>query len=297
MKVPGSVDPNGYYIPGSSTGLNQNAFYSIPAHYTEDQGVGNFDYVINSKNTLSGKYFYSAVQTLGTIGTGATSATPTNGLPGAPGSLRFPNMYMLAKLTTIVSTNIVNEMRASLQSSVVYDYPGFVNTNGSPVTNTQLGVTSVEPTFDAAEKYSISGLFQFGTGVNPSQKHNASWEIADSISWSHGKHTVRAGAEFERDRLNWIFIALSNSTLTYQTFQDFLIGRPGCGAATNASGACISPTTAQCSIVGNPLCNPVPNSGIANGNISGGGTSASLTAPGGDNHYFRTPAASAYRSG
>jgi hypothetical protein len=294
LKVPGSIDPNGYYIPGSSNGKNQTAFYSIPAHYTEDQGVGNFDYVISSKNTFSGKYFYSAVQTLGTIGTGATSATPTTGLPGAPGSLRFPNMYMLAKLTTIVSTNIVNEMRASLQRSVVFDYPGFVNTNGSPVTNTQLGVTSVEPTFDPPEKYSISGLFQFGTGVNPSVKFNTSWEIADSISWSHGKHTIRSGVEFERDRLNWIFVGLSNSTLTYQTFQDFLIGRPGCGAATNPNGSCTSPTTAQCSIVGNPLCNPVPNSGIANGNISGGGTSASLTAPGGDNHYFRTPAASAF---
>jgi hypothetical protein len=50
-------NPNGsYYIPSSSNGQYQNTTFTIPASYTEHQGLGNVDYVINSKNTLSGRY-------------------------------------------------------------------------------------------------------------------------------------------------------------------------------------------------------------------------------------------------
>ena len=41
--------------PGQYT----NATFSIPARFAEHQAIGNFDYVINSKNTLSGRWFYS----------------------------------------------------------------------------------------------------------------------------------------------------------------------------------------------------------------------------------------------
>ncbi len=78
---------------------------------------------------------------------------------------------------------------------MVYDYPGFVNPNGSLVTNTQFGVAPVEPTYDVTNRYTIKGLFVFGTGVAVARKLNTSWEVGDQISWSHQKHTVRAGFE------------------------------------------------------------------------------------------------------
>jgi len=292
LKTPGSAGVNGYYVPGSSNGQFQKVSFSSPAHYFENQGVGNFDYVINSKNTFSGRYFYSATETDGTIGVGTTSATVTQGLPGSPGSVRFPTMYMVAKVTSLVSSNLVNEVRAALQRSVVYDYPGFVNADGSLVTNTQLGVTPVEPTYDVSNRFTIQGLMAIGTGVAVARKLNTSWEIGDNISWSHGKHTIRSGFEFERDRLNWYFPALAgggNANQTYGTWQDFLLGRPGCTPGDVACTAATPTTTKQC-----PTCAAVPNNGSAFSNILNGGTSVSLTAPGGDNHFFRTPAASAF---
>src|SRR5208282_5984570 len=61
--------PNNYYIPapisdpqfcpqvsGVPTGICN---FSIPAIYTENQYVANGDYVFNSKNTLTTKYFYT----------------------------------------------------------------------------------------------------------------------------------------------------------------------------------------------------------------------------------------------
>jgi hypothetical protein len=298
LKTPGSAGVNGYYVPGSPvvagniTGGFQKASFSVPAYYFENQGVGNFDYVINSKNTLSGRYFYSSTTTDGTIGTGTTSATVTQGLPGAPGAVNFPTMYMVAKVTSLVSSNLVNEVRAALQRSVVYDIPQFANADGSLVTNTQLGVRPVEPSYDVSDRFTIQGLMAIGTGVAVARKLNTSWEIGDNISWSHQKHTIRAGFEFERDRLNWYFPALAgggNANLTYGTWQDFLIGRPGCMPSDVACTAATPTTTVQ--YPGGPA---VPNNGSSLSNILNGGTSVSLTQAGGDDHFFRTPAAYAF---
>jgi hypothetical protein len=274
-----------YYIPGAPTlGQNQLTTFSDPAHYFENQGTGNVDYVLNSRNTISGRFFYSSVHTIGPIGTGATTSTVSQGLPGAPGSFTFPTEYTVGKLTTIVSNNVVNEAKASIQRTVVYDYPGFVNPDGSLVTNTQFGVTPVEPTYDVSNKYTIKGLFVFGTGVAVARKLNTSWELADQISWSHGKHTIRSGFEFERDRLNWYFPALAgggNANETFDTFTDFLLGLPGCTSGQVAAG---------CS-----TAHPLPGTnGSGFSNIDNTGNSVSLTKPGGDNHFFRSPAASAF---
>jgi hypothetical protein len=273
------------YANGSTTlpGIQQTTF-SDPAHYFENQGTGNVDYVLNSRNTISGRFFYSSVHTVGPIGTGATGSAITQGLPGGPGSFTFPTEYTTGKLTTIVSNNVVNEAKGSVQRTVVYDYPGFVNPDGSLVTNTQFGVAPVEPTYDVINRYTIKGLFIFGTGVAVARKLNTSWEVSDQISWSHGKHTIRSGFEFERDRLNWYFPALAgggNANETFDTFADFLLGLPGCTSAQILAGC--STTT------------PAPGTnGSGFSNIDNTGNSVSLTKPGGDNHFFRSPAASAF---
>jgi hypothetical protein len=50
------TNPNGsYLISSSNNGTYQNSTFSIPALYTERAGIGNIDYVINGKNTLSGR--------------------------------------------------------------------------------------------------------------------------------------------------------------------------------------------------------------------------------------------------
>ncbi|MGD0964869.1 MAG: carboxypeptidase-like regulatory domain-containing protein [Candidatus Acidiferrales bacterium] len=279
-------------VPGTlaSPGTQATTF-SDPAHYFENQGVGNFDYVLNSRNTISGRFFYSSVHTVGPIGIAATSSTVSQGLPGAPGSFTFPTEYTTGKITTIVSNTVVNEVKGSVQRTVVYDYPGFVNPNGSLVTNTQFGVAPVEPTYDVTNRYTIKGLFVFGTGVAVARKLNTSWELGDQISWSHGKHTVRSGFEIERDRLNWYFPALAgggNANETFDTFADFLLGLPGC--ATNLTAAQCAATKA--SGEGPVLAGQTNGSGFSN--IDNTGNSVSLTKPGGDNHFFRSPAASVF---
>ncbi len=99
-------------VPGTASAPGTQATtFSDPAHYFENQGEGNVDYVLNSRNTISGRFFYSSVHTIGPIGIGATGSAITQGLPGAPGSFTFPTEYTTGKLTTIVSNNVVNEAK------------------------------------------------------------------------------------------------------------------------------------------------------------------------------------------
>src|SRR5262249_10303777 len=61
-----------YYIP--SSGISPDLPYALvtytdPARYEEHQGMGNWDYVINPKNTLSGRYFYATDPSTGNFAT------------------------------------------------------------------------------------------------------------------------------------------------------------------------------------------------------------------------------------
>jgi hypothetical protein len=79
-----------YYFPGSGTNSYGQRAWSIPATHREDQVVVNGDYQVNSKNTLSGRYFYSR----------NPQNSPLAGqLPGTPKSLYYSNTYSVLKLT------------------------------------------------------------------------------------------------------------------------------------------------------------------------------------------------------
>ena len=264
-----------YYIPSSSTGINQNTTFSLPATFQEHQAIGNFDYVVNDKNTLSGRWFYGDDVTNASMGCGATATAITLCLPGGPGTINFPTEYMVGKLTSILSNNVVNEARLSLQAY------GNLLSNDIPFTDTQVGIAPVIPSINVLDTTTISGLMQWGGATAlGTRKHVTQWEAADQISWSHGKHTIRTGFEFERDRSNGLTTGGVGS-LTFQTFEDFLLGLPGCAPSLSAA-ACAASVAAG-------LTN-----GSSTSNISSSGTATTVSAPGGYRHSYRSSAASVF---
>jgi Carboxypeptidase regulatory-like domain len=229
-----------YFVPGSglSSGANATVAFSQPVHFTEHQVIGNFDYVINQKNTLGFRFFWAhdpAAITMSCAGSGGganSTGTITACLPGAPGLTNFPAMYDTLRLTTLVTNNFVNEARLSLQTIQAHPVQQI------PFTNAQVGIANIIPAEPSLDTIIINNpKIQFGAGNNLANfDDTGAWEAADSISWSHGKHTVRAGFEYERDRVNMIALKLSLGTLTFQTFQDFLLGLPGCSPAQVLAG-------------------------------------------------------------
>ncbi len=286
-------NPDGsYFVPSSTTGVNQNVSFSSPAFYKEHQAVGNLDYLINSKNTASLRWFYDRIPenvAFGCAVSGTIGTTVLPCLPDTPGNIQYKNQYPTLKLTTILSNNWVNEARASFQQA----YGDLTNTN--PFSNNQIGMASIYPGYLFTPGYeplafmNIGGLFQFGGTTSLSNhKHTSSWEVADQLSWSHGRHTIRFGGEFERDRVNWNLGAVELGNLTFSSFQDFLLGLPGC-APTVSTSAC---TASAASSTSAPL--PGQTNGTFVSNISSSGTSTAATYPGGLIHHFRNPDADAF---
>src|SRR5579871_1131624 len=179
-----------YYIPGSTNGNFQLTPISQPAHFTEHQAVANVDYAINAKQTLAARFFTSQDPQV-------INFTNANGeLPGTPASALYANTEAVLKLTSILSNNLVNEGRLSYQRNLA------VFSDNVPFTATQLGMTPINPAINIMNPITIQGLFNMGGGIgddvfDPTDQ----FQISDTVSWSHGKHTIRAG--FEAEHINW----------------------------------------------------------------------------------------------
>ena len=272
-----------YFIEASSTGVNQPISYSSPAHFTEHQALGNFDWLLNSKNTIAGRWFYSLDLTNATVGLGTTATTVPQAMPGVPGAAHVPTEYVVGKITSTLTNNLVNEARFALQRNVAYSI------NEMPFTNSSVGIASINPSFGILDSMTVKGLFTWGS-PGPSASYVTTWEATDSLSWSHGKHTIRTGFEIERDQQQYHLGSLGVGNLTFSSFQDFLLGLPGCAPGTGTTATTTTAATGAC--LASQLAGTT--NGTAQSNISSSGTNASVQPPQGLLKEFRIPAANAF---
>jgi hypothetical protein len=202
-----------YYIPGNPAGVYGPVLFSQPDRYTEHQFIQNVDYQINSKNTFSARYFWTSSNTLEPI---------ANNLPGTPITLLYSNIEAVTKLTTLVSNSLVNELHVAGQRN---------GQHGSDVTaNTPqaIGQATIVPTITELPVTVIFNGPSMNGSLYPSNSPTDQMEYGDQISWSHGKHTIRAGYELQTSQWPITFEGLERGFLFYGTFADWLIGRSGC---------------------------------------------------------------------
>jgi hypothetical protein len=271
---------NSYYIPSGPGGATA---FTVPAIYAEHQGIGNWDYVINNKNTLSGRFFGSVDPQTTAFGNYVNGAGIS--LPGFPTHLAFTNDEAVLKLTTLISANVVNEVRASYQRNISFD--GEPNT----FTDTQVGITPLTAQDNVLTSMGIGGALTIG--ANPFSKTTSlinQYQLADQVSWSHGIQTIRAGFEGQYFQWNWNFPSLEIGNLTFTSFPDFLLSLPGCTPGDVACTPAHPTTTVDAS------GNAVPNNGSPFSNISnsGVGTTTRPLPNGGLDDHYRARAGSAF---
>lgn len=247
-----------YLIPGSGSGNYQTATFTDPAIFNDHQAMGNFDYLIDSKNTLSGRFEYER-DPLHANFPAINGITPIVALPGSPVTTTKTDHAAVLRLTSVLSNSIVNEVRIAYQRYVSD------SSEGSPFTNSEVGVTDLSPGIDYLSNFTISGLFSLGaSGSYFGHVPENQFEWADQISWTHGKHNARAGFEAQRIQMNYSNPGVSIGSPTFKSFPDFLIGRASCAPSTFGTGA------GQCN-----ANNPGPTNGTAStSNVSSNGGSA-----------------------
>jgi hypothetical protein len=252
--------PNGnYFVPFGPMGCNSAACgiqtFSNPAGFKDHQGLGNFDYIINGKHTLSMRYVYET-DPINANFPAVNALEPGNAVPGNTVSTQKANHGAVLRLTSILSNNLVNELRMGYQRNWT------INSEAVLFHNSQVGIQDFTPGVDNLSYINIgpSGTF-FDFGTHPffgSRLRENQYEPGDQISWTHGKHSFRFGFETERVQVAAISNTGSVGQPAFASFQDFLIGRAGC-----------SPVAAP-SVASPNGCN-----GITKSNVTGvGGTTA-----------------------
>jgi hypothetical protein len=261
--------PNGsYLVPGSGTSNFLSTSFVDPTGFKDHQGIGNIDYVINSKNTFSGRFLYERNPLNGNF-EAQNAQEPGAFVEGTPFVETKVYSTSMAKLTTIVSNNIVNELHIGYQRDEALANQNILFNDQQvglqPFTSsfTPTGAVNYLPLMTIAGSTS-SGAFDFGYhhGYAATNVRLNQYEIGDQISWTRGKQSFRAGFDVERVQNGFLNQSSSLGSPSFPTFADFLIGREDCGA-----GIVTSPTVA----------NPAGCNGGANGKsntTSAGGTTA-----------------------
>ncbi len=219
--------PSGYLVPtprtlnaGTATGTST---YSLPGTFNEDQVLVNTDYQLSQKHRLSQRYFYSRDPQEDPF----SSCSP-GCPPGFALNTQFTNDIGILKLTSTFTPTLLNEA-----------FFAFIRNTGvlksqTAITDASLGIAPGDPGFPYLPVTVISGLFSLGGGFNDfSNSAVNTYEASDQASWSHGKHTIRAGYEFERQEFNFTDPGPRRGEIVFETFSDFLLGQSG---TQNGSG-------------------------------------------------------------
>jgi hypothetical protein len=265
--------PSGsWLVPGSSNNGLQTVPYSIPAKFQEDQFLINTDYTVTVKEKLAERVFFSSAPQ-------HSSFTGSGSLPGTPSDSLMKNLSAVVLLTSTLTAGMENQIRVSGQHYLLTD------TLLSPFTNEDAGISSVGPV-DTMDIISVAGLFNLGGGGSWDHKSANQYQLADQISWTRGRNSIRAGFEAEHRQWNSQIFGYGIGELNILTMADFLLGLPGCPPTASIC----DPTHAQ---VNGVETNGTPFSNI-NGSSSPSSYAGIVTGPGGLTHAYRYSQYSGY---
>ena len=222
--------PNGtYLIPtpqdiltsGKNAGLGSYAI-SLPSHFSEDQYTINFDYLISPKNTLSGRGFVGVVHQLRSLTAPYAINPGPQAVPGAPHAFDPTDDVTSLKLTSTLSSNLVNEVRFAFSND-------HTDQNGQDVPPANVvGMTPFDPIWNQPPEIDILGslgTFRFlGNIADDGTIQNRTYQLADNVSWIHGKHTTRMGGFVDTQLNGRDDTGSAKGKITIQNFTDFLLG-------------------------------------------------------------------------
>ena len=221
--------PQSILASGRNAGLG---FYtiSLPSTFSEDQTVVNFDYLISPENTLSGRGFIGVVHQRRSLSAPYAINPGPPAVPGVPHGFDPTDDVTSLKLTSTLTSNLVNEVRFSFSNDHTVE-----NSQDVP-SPSSVGITPLDPMWNEPPEIDILGslgTFRFMENVlDDGSIQNRTYQLADNLSWIHGKHTLRVGA-FVNTQLNGhVDSGSATGKITIQSFGDFLLGM---SAAQNGS--------------------------------------------------------------
>ena len=225
-----SLAPSDPSNPAAGAAFN----FSRPGQFDDDQFTTSYDRPFrDGADKISGRFFFSNFHSFLPFGAGDVPTSPGEEL--TYGDLSFPinlpvhNRFLSVTETHVFGPRVVNELRfgfLDLQSQTV---------NQSIVTASQLGIT--RPSNNLTSDIYRFDLLGLGIGPNDSfdmSQGQHSYTLADTVSYSLGKHFLRFGGLYTHTGMDRDFPQNFNGLVYFNSLQTFLLGIPD--YAFNASG-------------------------------------------------------------
>ena len=192
---------------------------SALSDYREDQFNTNIDWRINEKNWLAAKFFFSNAPQFFALPGGGSN------VPGFGADQQQNNRLISLQNIYTLGPRTVNEAR------IGYSFIRNDTFGRNPVNDSDVGIRRANAT-----AYPGLGLIRIGppgtngitfgnAGTNVDvQNAESSTTLVDILSISHGRHTIRTGAEFIFYRDSITTNNNRRGQITFQTFNNFLLG-------------------------------------------------------------------------
>lgn len=232
LAVQGLIPLPNFGPPGA---LSRNYFFGPPRSSNTDQGDIRIDQLISAKDNIFGRY---SISDTFTPGVGSFPGFIGGGSDAIENSQQGVLSYI-----HIFTPNLVNEVRF-----------GYIRHNGSSFGSTGEGrafaaehqlatLPSPLPGFPGISFIyagTVSGSAEFGGwgGGDPNLNVENRFQWAENLSWTHGRHTVKMGADLRRERFDVLkgsvgsfvfastFTSSSNAPGSGLPYADFLYGYP-----------------------------------------------------------------------
>lgn len=210
--------------PGTgAAGLGNNYVYNSPTRESNDRYSARADYNLTSKDRLTGRWFQAKD---GPFLSGQGTGTALYGNFAGFGTTSW---NVLGSYTRLISSRMVNEVRVGLLDLHYFRTPQ--NNDLDPSTFIP-GLISPVPGLGGLPTVNITGFRGFSDPPGSGDRQR-SYEVSDTLSWTLGRHNVKAGAEFQRvSAFNFQNPAPARGQFSFDgrytgnAFADFLLGYP-----------------------------------------------------------------------
>ncbi|MEO8735498.1 MAG: carboxypeptidase regulatory-like domain-containing protein [Edaphobacter sp.] len=179
------------YLPVTSDPCGK-VTWGTPVHSNEQQYVGRVDWNINAKHTVFGRYFYDNYDLLAFFDPKDILVTANSGNAERAQSITLGDTYVLSP-STVNSFHFTFSRRRDNRGP-----------NQAGINAAALGVANVYQGTTNFLQLSVSnGGFNVGSGSGALGSFNInSWQEADDVDMSHGKHQIAFGVDFIKTQDN-----------------------------------------------------------------------------------------------
>lgn len=234
------ADTKLYPLPQTDTLSGNNFNFISGNNLTNDQGDLKIDYVISSKDHISGRWSQMDLKqaVLSTLPVSNAGAAEGIDEPVRNANLSWSHSFTPSLLNEArIGFNAVRFNQSQTPTSGLGNITQQLGINGG---NLQVpGLIELDITGSTASANASLGLRNLIQIF-----HTTEGQVEDNLTISHGKHTIRTGFQFIRERQNYIYPGnngalgyLGINTLTGSALADFWLGNVASGNRDTGGGA------------------------------------------------------------